>query len=534
MNNSLIFNELSLVTSIEKSLPIHGGYLLSGSKLSISLPYKPHQFYRHGWQSWSLTTWVDITCKIPPLKPNVLHPMQTDPGYVFSENHNGSWVGAVDTQNGHVVLLGALGLEAHVELDGQILKGWYETGTGDWFVACGPEQAVLARYAGLLGERFGHGHITEQPRVWCTWYSLFTEIYEGQLLNIFKELGVLPFDIFQIDDGWQKGIGDWDPNEKFPSGMDGIATKIRLLGRIPGLWMAPLLVVPSSNIFFQHPDWLLRNEQGQCVSAGFNWGEPLFALDTTHPEVLDWLTLLMKKVRTWGYDYLKLDFLYAGALPGKRHNGMPRETAYRHGLKVIRAALGDAYILTCGAPILPSLGLCDGLRVGPDVASYWDGFRDSHLLNNLSAPGVQNAIRTTVNRLWLSSLVHTDPDVVYFRTHNNNLLTEQKQLLQDLVQVTGYKATSDPPSWLNADERNALNNFLETKPKVERTGRYTFHINGRAVDFSPAMPIHDPLNLPLRVVGFFLGWITNAHWVLRLNDWLGRKLVAPVIKDTKR
>ena len=26
----------------------------------------------------------------------------------------------------------------------------------------------------------------------------------------------------------------------------------------------------------------------------------------------------MQRMRAWGYDYLKLDFLYGGALPGKR------------------------------------------------------------------------------------------------------------------------------------------------------------------------------------------------------------------------
>jgi alpha-galactosidase len=34
--------------------------------------------------------------------------------------------------------------------------------------------------------------------------------------------------------------------------------------------------------------------------------------------MLEWLAALMKQVRAWGFDYLKLDFLYAGALPGKR------------------------------------------------------------------------------------------------------------------------------------------------------------------------------------------------------------------------
>jgi len=66
--------------------------------------------------------------------------------------------------------------------------------------------------------------------------------------------------------------------------------------------------------------------------------------------------------------------------------------------------------------VLPSLGLCDGLRVGPDVAGYWNSRRDDDLLKNSAIPGTRNAIRTTLQRLWLKPLVQTDPDVAYFRT----------------------------------------------------------------------------------------------------------------------
>ena len=90
------------------------------------------------------------------------------------------------------------------------------------------------------------------------------------------------------------------PNGKFPSGMEYLAKKIVESGRKAGIWLAPLLVVPSSKVYREHKDWLLADEKGKPVSAGFNWSEPLFALDTTHPAVLAWLEALMKKVRRLG------------------------------------------------------------------------------------------------------------------------------------------------------------------------------------------------------------------------------------------
>jgi alpha-galactosidase len=305
--------------------------------------------------------------------------------------------------------------------------------------------------------------------------------------------------------------------------MGALANKIRASKRTAGLWLAPLLAVPSSRLYRQHPDWLLRDPDGNPVSAGINWGEPLYALDTTHPAALDWLRALMKQVRAWGFDYLKLDFLYAGALPGKRHTDLPREAAYRQGLGIMREAMGaDAYFLTCGAPILPSLGLCDAIRIGPDVAGEWESYRDAKLLYNPATPGTKNAIRTTLNRLWLKPLVVTDPDVAYFRTRHNSLTTEQKRLLQDLALVCDFKATSDLPQWLRADERQELQNFLEIQPQVERRGRYAFTLDDRKVDFSPAMPLPDPPRRLNSLGSAFIGWLGNQPWALKLLDRLGK------------
>ncbi len=449
--------------------------------------------------------------------------MQTDPVYVHDSRPNGSWVGAVEFQDGNVLLLGALTTDAHVALNNDQLEGWYEAGSNEWLVAYGDKGSVFANYADLLGERFGR--ISDKPaeRVWCSWYSLYTEIDEPILHKVLDEIGDLPFDVFQVDDGWQINIGDWEPNEKFSSGMTALADKIKSTGRRAGLWLAPLIAVRTSRLFREHKDWFLRDGRRKLVSAGFNWSEPLYALDTTHPEVLDWLAALMKQVRAWGFDYLKLDFLYAGALPGKRHIDMPREAAYRSGLKILRESMGeDAYFLTCGAPIIPSLGLCDALRIGPDVAAEWESLRDSRQLYNLAMPGAKNAIRTTINGLWLSPVIQVDPDVVYFRSKECNLTRKEKQLLQDLALVCNFRATSDLPQWLSKKEREELRTFLKDPPKVKQIGPYKFLIGKREVDFEPYLSLPEPASGFEALKGKIVGWAASQPIVLKLFNEMGK------------
>ncbi len=509
--------------------------IVEASNIQIQLPEPPTRYYRHGWQSWSLTTWMDTSRNLPISRPHLFHPMQHDPLHVLHTGHHGSWVGAVEMEPGKVLLLGSLGLDAHVALDGSNLLGTYDAGSGAWFIAHGKEVDVFARYAAALGERFGARAKGPAPRVWCSWYSLYTAITEPLLGRIFTELGDLPFDLLQVDDGWQQKIGDWEPNAKFPAGMQALADSIHATGRRAGLWLAPLIAVRSSRLFRQHPDWFLHQDTGALVSAGFNWGEQLYALDTTHPAALDWLRSLMKQVRAWGYDYLKLDFLYAGALPGKRYADVPREQAYRQGLQAMRDAMGnDAFLLGCGAPILPSLGICDALRVGPDVAAEWELGHAALIPPNPAVPGVRNAIRTTLHRLWLKPLLHPDPDVVYFRSVECSLTPEQKKLLQALALLCGFKATSDLPQWLTQAERSELRAFLTTTPSIEQTGARDFLLGGAMLDYSSAMQLAEAPTGWQPAKHAFFGWLAEHGWALRIDTWLGQRALARQVRALEK
>jgi len=475
-----------------ESLPETSGvHVVNASALEISLPQLPKKFYRHGWQSWTLTTWLNPAQPPVPVRAMEFLMKDEDPGYVFYQNHISCWVGSVELGEEDIILLGALGLSGRVEiLEDATLRGFYEDRhEGQWLVARGREDEVFSKYAQALEAKFGKGRFEQAPRVWCSWYSLYGWVNERAILKALTDFGDMPFDVFQIDDGWQLVHGDWEANAKFPSGMQSLAEKIMAAGRTPGLWLAPFMVSERSQLAKDHPDWLLRDEHGNLLHAGITWSGSPLALDISHPEVLDWLGQLIHKVRGWGYRYLKLDFLYIGGLVGKRFKDAPREILYRNALHVIREAAGDAYILACGAPIIPSLGLCDGLRVGPDVSPFWLNTPITVWLNNPNDTVTQNAVRTSLHRLWLSPLVNVDPDVMFFRSKFNALRPQERQLLQDLDLISGFKATSDLPHWMNNAEMETLRLFLESSPEVQKKTRYRYRINDRVVDFSFAVPI---------------------------------------------
>lgn len=494
--------------------------IVNAKNIQVDLGAEPIRYYRHGWQSWSLAAWTDPS-PLPIQKPTIYYPLQMDAVYMHEKNPNGSWLGAVEFANGKVLLLGALATDAHVFLAGDQLEGRSEAGEIEWLVAFGEEKAVFDNYVTELGKRFGKADKNHIPRVWCSWYSLYTAITEKILNETFDLLGDLPFEVLQVDDGWQKDIGDWEVNEKFPSGMKALADKIKSTGRRAGLWLAPLIASKSSRMYREHKNWLLRDENGRLVSAGFNWGQQLYALDTTHPDVISWLVALMKLVRRWGFDYYKLDFLYAGALKGKRFNDIPREAAYRECLRYMREAMGEgSFFLTCGTPIIPALGMCDAIRIGPDVSHEWENYRNETLLQNFATPGTKNAIRTVAHRLWLKPLIHIDPDVEYFESRENGLNQKQKDLLKDLALICDFKATSDLPQWMTPEEREQVRAFLLAQPNVKQLSRYVYQLNDRIVDFSSAVELPKPPAGFSALWGNFLGWLGNWKFVLHIIKML--------------
>ena len=70
---------------------------------------------------------------------------------------------------------------------------------------------------------------------------------------------------------------------------------------------------------------------------------------------------VFREIHATGIRYFKIDFLYAGAYAGV--------AALRAGIAAIRRAVGDSYILACGAPLQPLAGIVEGCRIGQDTAT---------------------------------------------------------------------------------------------------------------------------------------------------------------------
>ncbi len=274
---------------------------------------------------------------------------------------------------------------------------------------------------------------------WTSWYNYYQNISEDIILeNLNAASSLSPkMDVFQIDDGYQTAVGDWlsVDSVKFPHGMKAIADAIKAQGSLAGLWMAPLVVQRDAQLVKDHDDWILKDSLGQPEWAGSGWGG-FYCLDLENQEVKAYIKACFDVVlNDWGFDLVKLDFLYAAALG---HN--PTKTRGQRSAEAVdflRECVKDKLILGCGVPLGSAFGKFEYCRIGPDVSLDWKGNWYANLIHR-ERVSTHNAILNAIGRRHLDRRAFlNDPDVFLLRNTNIQMNPSQKKVLAEVNRIFG-------------------------------------------------------------------------------------------------
>lgn len=291
------------------------------------------------------------------------------------------------------------------------------------------------------------------PSGWCTWYYYYQQITEKEVKQnarwIAENLKDFGAQYVQIDDGWQ-GTGrvstrDWtNISDKFPAGMNGLASYIKSLGLTPGIWLAPhgqsneSVVKNNPGIFLLKPDG---------VSASETW-EGKYLVDPSIPDSHKYLRDLFTKLSSWGYEYFKIDGQpivvgeYKTKKASMKNPSDDNVGLYRQTLESIRTAIGpDRYLLGCWGMPIEGVGIMNGSRTGGDVVLGWDG-------------GFMTALRATMQNYYLHNVAwYTDPDVLLVRSP---LSLDQARAWATLQGLTGQAVLSSDRLMDLSEERVEL------------------------------------------------------------------------------
>lgn len=305
--------------------------------------------------------------------------------------------------------------------------------------------SLLQEFGSRWGRRMGALGWSHLPTGWCSWYYYFEHVTERDVLEnvvwLAERRKEFPLEYIQIDDGYQSALGDWlsCDSKKFPGGLEYLAREIRDSDFKPGLWLAPFMVEERSELFRDHPNWVIRDSAGEPVWVTHWRGSRVAALDTTVAEAEQWLTHIFEKISAMGFEYVKLDFLMyacsAVALGGRyMDRKATRAQALRRGLAAIRRGMISKFILGCTSPLGPEVGLVNGARIGTDITPYWRGEGEFYK----EAPCVVNVCRNVISRAYMNGrLWINDPDTHVARTDDNRLTEDEVLLWTSALWITG-------------------------------------------------------------------------------------------------
>lgn len=103
-----------------------------------------------------------------------------------------------------------------------------------------------------------------RPVLVNNWEGTYFDFNHEKLVAIAKEAGKLGIEMFVLDDGWfgnrnddYRGLGDWYVNDDKVRLTELVKT-VNDMGMKFGLWIEPEMVNEDSQLYREHPDWVLK------------------------------------------------------------------------------------------------------------------------------------------------------------------------------------------------------------------------------------------------------------------------------------
>lgn len=179
--------------------------------------------------------------------------------------------------------------------------GWHLS-SGEKFVS--PESVLVYSDKGLNGmSQIFHGLYRHQlcrgkykealrPVLLNSWEAYQFDVDEAKCLNLARQAKELGIELFVLDDGWFKnrcadtqGLGDWlEDREKFPHGLKSLAEKLNNEGIAFGIWFEPEMVSAGSELYRNHPDWIIRSQNYKPILSRYQ-----YVLDLSNPQVCQYV-----------------------------------------------------------------------------------------------------------------------------------------------------------------------------------------------------------------------------------------------------
>jgi hypothetical protein len=262
-------------------------------------------------------------------------------------------------------------------------------------------RAAWMRQRAALGKLLYGGPAPWYPLAYNNWYTTRFDFNGDFLQRQADAMAPYGFDLFVVDAGWYKAVGEWEPDPaKFaPGQFESILNGVKNQGVKVGVWSCPQFVQGA-------PDHLPPNVDDPPFYRKFIDG---YLLDYAGMDFTQFLLDHAAALRTrYGMDWWKYDQDFF--VEKTRHGLMKNVIALQNALSAVRKAQPDLYLENCqsGGRMINEFTVLmtqnqwirDGGNTGPDHAR--SNFREALGALEFMPPW-------TVNR-WTNNPDRNDPE----------------------------------------------------------------------------------------------------------------------------
>jgi alpha-galactosidase len=193
----------------------------------------------------------------------------------WSEWHGEVWGAHLAWSGNHQILADRLSDgRRYLQLGELLLPGEIRLDPGQSYRT--PAVVAVHSSAGLTPTTWGFHRIlrarpthpsSARPVTYNTWEATYFDHDADRLLALVEVAAAIGIERFVLDDGWfggrrsdRSGLGDWRvSSEAHPGGLGPLIDAVRRNGMEFGIWVEPEMVNPDSDLFRDHPDWVLTD-----------------------------------------------------------------------------------------------------------------------------------------------------------------------------------------------------------------------------------------------------------------------------------
>lgn len=298
-----------------------------------------------------------------------------------------------------------------------------------------PELALTYSDEGLSGSsrnfhrwarlhKLAHG-TTPRKILLNSWEGVYFDINQQGMGQMMSDIASMGGELFVMDDGWfgdkyprkndSSSLGDWvvDKN-KLPEGIEGLLSDAKKHGIKFGIWIEPEMANTASELYEQHPDWVLKAPERDLVLGR---GGTQVVLDLANPAVQDFIFGVVDGLMT-SYpeiDYIKWDanmsILNHGSQYLTKDNQSHLYIEFHRGFEKvcqrIRAKYPDITIQACAS---------GGGRANYGILPYFDEFWVSDNTDALQRVYMQWGTSYFFPAIAMGSHISAAPNHQTFRT----------------------------------------------------------------------------------------------------------------------